>query len=428
MKKVLIICYYWPPSGGGGVQRWLKFTKYLPGNGWTPIVVVPENPEYAVQDATLAKDIPTEAEVIKLPIWEPYGVFKKITKKGKKEKVNAGLLSDKKRQSFLEKVSMWIRGNILIPDPRVFWVNPTARKLKKLIPTINPDAIITTGPPHSIHLIGLRLKKQFPEIKWISDFRDPWSEIDYLDTFYASSLARRWQKKLEQKVLDRSDKVITVSPSWVKDLQKNTKTPVKCITNGFDYEDFPEVANLAASEKFTISHVGIINSFRQPEALWKALEELCSEDKEFSEKLEVELIGTIDKSLKVTLTKYPQLNAKTTIVGYIPHSEVTKRYSQSACLLLLLNNSKNSQGHIPGKFFEYIASRKPVLAMAPENSDVAGIIQENKIGFACDFEDKEKAKDAILSIFKNLGNPTSCMSVDNYSRKSLSKQLASLLD
>ncbi|HKI88004.1 MAG TPA: hypothetical protein VKA38_03185, partial [Draconibacterium sp.] len=179
MKRVLIITYYWPPSGGGGVQRWLKFVKYLPSNGWKPVVAVPENPEYPVIDLSLQEDVPKEAEIIKLPIWEPYGIFKKITGRKKEERVNTGLLFDEKKQTSIEKISLAIRGNFLIPDPRIFWVKPSIKRLKKLIPELNVEAIITTGPPHSVHLIGYRLNKIFG-IPWIADLRDPWSNLDML--------------------------------------------------------------------------------------------------------------------------------------------------------------------------------------------------------------------------------------------------------
>ena len=427
MKKILIITYYWPPSGGGGVQRWLKFSKYLPENGWEPVVVAPENPEYPVIDPSLEKDISDQITVIKLPIWEPYALFKKITGRKKDEKVNTGLLFDEKKQSLTEKLALWLRGNLLIPDPRIFWVRPTARRLKKICREVQPDAMVTTGPPHSVHLIGLKLKKQFPAIKWISDFRDPWADIDYLDTFYASAFARKIQSSLEKKVMACADKVLTVSPSWAKELQAKTQTQVGYITNGFDHEDFPTLPDNQHPYSFTISHIGIINSYRNPLALWTALEELCVENEGFREKLQIQIIGTFDQGLRKSLENFPNVKQKTTVTGYLPHSEVIKKYAESACLLLLLNNSKNTLGHIPGKFFEYLASGKPILAMAPEHSDVARIIDENQIGYACDFEDKKKIRHALSRIFLNEIQPPTREAIEKYSRQSLTSQLVKLI-
>ncbi len=426
-KKVLIIAYYWPPSGGGGVQRWLKFTKYLPQNGWEPIVVVPENPEYPVIDTSLGKDVPKEARVIKMPIWEPYGIFKKLTGRKKSEKVNTGLLFDEKKQSLTEKVSLWIRGNLLIPDPRVFWVRPTAKRLMKEIPNLKPDFIITTGTPHSLHLIGKRLKKKFPDIPWLADLRDPWADLDMLDRFYLTKWARKRQRKLEHSVLAMADVVTTVSPTWAKELQAKVDTPVHCITNGYDAEDFEDYDYKAVNDNFTISHVGIINSYRNPEPLWSALEELCTELPDFKNKLKLQIIGITDAGLGKSLDKFPQLKERTSVTGYIPHEEVVRKYQQSACLLLLLNNTKNSNGHIPGKFFEYLASGKPILVIAPESADVSQVIRENQIGFACDFEDKEKTKAALSSLFLGKTQSVDKESIEKYSRQRLTGQLATLI-
>lgn len=427
MKKVLIIAYYWPPSGGGGVQRWLKFTKYLPQYGWEPIVVVPKDPEYPVIDKSLEADVPAEATVIKLPIWEPYGIFKKLTGRKKEEKVNTGLLFDEKKQSVIEKLSLWIRGNILIPDPRVFWVKPTAKELIKRIPKLKPDFIITTGTPHSVHLIGKRIKKRFPEIPWLADLRDPWADLDMLDQFYTSAWAKNRQRKLEYKVLTMANVVTTVSPTWAKELQAKTKTPVHCITNGFDSDDFENFDYNANNSAFVISHVGIINSYRNPEPLWSAMEELCNEIPGFKEKLKLQIIGITDAGLGKSLDKFPQLKDKTSVTGYISHEKVVEKYQNSSCLLLLLNNSKNSNGHIPGKFFEYLASGKPILAIAPERSDVAKIIRVNNFGFACPFNEKDTIKNALLTIFKKEERKPAANVIDGYSRKSLTIKLASLL-
>lgn len=427
MKKVLIITYYWPPSGGGGVQRWLKFVKYLPTNGWKPIVVVPKNPEYPVTDESLEKDIPPEAEIIKLPIWEPYGIFKKLTGRKKEEKVNTGLLFDEKKQTLIEKISLWIRGNILIPDPRLFWVRPSVKRLKKIIPELQPDIIITTGTPHSVHLIGTELKKQFPELPWLADLRDPWSTLDILDQFYTSNRAKKRQQKLEYNALSIADIITTVSPSWANELQQTVKTPVHCITNGFDSEDFLIPTVQIETKKFIISHIGLINSYRNPEPLWTALEELCNENIEFKEKLELQIIGITDSGLGKSLDKYPQLKSRTKVTGYIPHKKVVEQYQKSACLLLLLNNSHNSQGHIPGKIFEYLASGKPILAIAPKNSDVALIIHKNKIGFACSFEQKEKIKKSVTSIYQNEIKKPDEKTIELYSREYLTKKLSGLI-
>jgi len=188
MKKALIITYYWPPSGGAGVQRWLKFVKYLREFGWEPIVYTPENPEFPEIDESLYSDIPENLTVIKTPIREPYTAYKKFIGRTKKEKINAGFLSEKKRNPFLENISVWIRGNFFIPDARLLWIKPSVKFLLKYL-TGNPvDIIISTGPPHSMHIIAMKLNESL-KLPWVADFRDPWTNIDFYKDLKLTSWA-----------------------------------------------------------------------------------------------------------------------------------------------------------------------------------------------------------------------------------------------
>lgn len=374
MKKVLIITYYWPPAGGGGVQRWLKFTKYLPEFGWEPIVVAPENADYPSVDETLLKDIHDEVEVIKVPIWEPYQLFKILTGKKKEEKVNTGFLFDDKKKSWMESLSLWLRGNLMIPDPRVFWVNPVYKVLKKRIRKIQPDCVITTGPPHSVHLIGLKLQKKF-QLKWIADFRDPWSTIDYLDIFKLSKWARNRQRSLEKKVLTSADLVLSVSENWKKELLDLGAKKVEVITNGYDEDDFIDYKKVDTG-KFVFTYTGLMTSLRNPSFLWSLLEDMCQQDQAFASKFELRIIGNIDQQVLNEIKSLPLVGKRTTYLGYLPHDEVIKQYGEASMLLLLLNQSANAKGHIPGKLFEYLASGTPVLAIGDTDGDVARIMKE----------------------------------------------------
>ncbi len=423
-KKVLIISYYWPPAGGPGVQRWLKLSKYLPQYGWDPIIYTPENPDFQVLDETLSKDIHPDTQVIKHPIWEPYAFFRKLTGKNKQEKVNSGLLFDEKNISLFTKLALWVRGNILIPDPRKFWVKPSIKYLIKRIPNINPDIIITTGPPHSMHLIGLKLHKE-TGIPWLADFRDPWSNLDVLDIFSPSKYAKNKQRRLEKKVLETATATIAVSSNWEKELRslgaKNTFT----ITNGFDESDFKTYQATKAT-KFSIVYGGIITSFRNPVLLWVALEELCSEIHSFREDLAITLAGTIDNLVKKDISHFTYLSEKTKYINYFPHQELLNMYSQSAILLLLLNNTPNAQGHIPGKLFEYLACQKPILAVGVTDGDVANILKETKTGCIAEFKDKQQIKDNIQLLYEQFKNDTyqTTANIEKYSRKALAESLS----
>ena len=264
MPKVLIITYYWPPSGGGGVQRWLKFVKYLPEFGWQPVVYTPENPESPAEDHSLLNDIPEQAVIVKKTIWEPYRVYKKFTGKGSDAKINTGFLTEEKSNSLLEKISVFIRGNLFIPDARKFWINPSIRFLKKYLKDHPVDVIISTGPPHSMHLIALGLKKYFP-IPWIADFRDPWTHIDFYDQLMLTRSSDRKHKKLEKTVLSKAEKVIAVGKQLGEELVSLGATDLTVLRNGHDIE---EHENSVMDKKFSILHAGSMNNDRNHPVFW----------------------------------------------------------------------------------------------------------------------------------------------------------------
>jgi len=271
MKKVLIISYYWPPSGGSGVQRWLKFAKYLPKFYWKPIIYTPENPYFDLMDNSLTAEIPNEVEVVKTKIWEPYYLKDKIFGKSKNSQTS-GLINN----TFTVKNYFfnWIRGNCFVPDPKIFWIKKSIDFLLKYINQNNIEYVVSTGPPHSMHLIALGLKKKNKNLKWIADFRDPWSKLDLLDNFHLSYFAKNKNKLLEKKVLCKANLILTVSEIWKDDFKKLGARNVKVITNGYDDSDFNNYTSKTSKEKFVIGHYGLINHLRNPKNFWKALDEM----------------------------------------------------------------------------------------------------------------------------------------------------------
>ena len=415
MKKVLIITYYWPPSGGGGVQRWLKFAKFLPEFGWEPIIFTPEHPDFNIQDETLEAEVSNSLEVIKLPIWEPYQLFEKLT--GKKTP-SQGLITSDKKKSLLTNLALWIRGNFFIPDPRKFWVKPSVKFLLDFIERNEIDVVVTTGPPHSMHLIGLELKKKL-DIKWVADFRDPWSKWDMLESFKLSSIAKKKHQLLELAVLKNADDVITVSETWAMEFEKILPRNYHVITNGFDEDDFQGVKKEEQTDVFVISHFGLINNFRNPLALWEALKKIKA-----ALKIEVRLYGMIEPSIIDSITSDPVLNSMVDIRPSISHKEVIQAYADSDLLLLLLNDSENAKGHIPGKLFEYLASNRPILALGPTDGDAAKIIKNTNSGEV--FERSGSGLlDWITSVATLNESRVSENPIDQYSRRNLTKQLVS---
>ncbi len=423
-KKVLIITYYWPPSGGAGVQRWLKFIKYLPDHGWKPVVYTAENGEYPVLDEQLSKEIPNNIEVLKTPIWEPYGWYKKLTGRKKEDKINSSFLSEnKKRSKTLENISIWIRGNLFIPDARKFWVAPSVKYLTKYLQKNKIDAIISSGPPHSMHLIAMDLKKKF-NIPWIADFRDPWTNIDYYKDLNLTKRSDKKHKQLERSVLNNADVALTVGKTLGKELAKLGSKNVKVIENGYDPNDFSNKNN-ALDSNFTLSHIGSFSPSRNHPVLWKALKELIDENDEFANIFQLKLIGKVDHSVKESIDQYG-LSDYVKYIAYLPHHQVIKEQSSSHVLLLMVNNTPNAKGIVTGKVFEYMASNRPILVIGPKDGDLSEIIKESITGIVCDYDEKTKIKATILDLYykKITLSPTT----GKYSRTRLTEKLSTLLN
>jgi len=428
MKKVLILTYYWPPGGGAGVQRWLKFAKYLRAFGWEPIIYTAENGEMPVIDNSLEKDIPEGVSILKTKIWEPYSFYKTFIGRKKDDKINASFLSENKKPTFTERISVWIRGNFFIPDARKFWIRPSVKYLKDYLEKNPVDVIISSGPPHTMHLIALGLKKQFPAIKWVADFRDPWTNIDFYEELMLSSAADKKHKKLELDVLSNADTVISVGQTMSEDFKKiYTRQPEKfhVITNGYDEDDIYKGA-LEKDKKFSIAHIGTLVKSRNPESLWKVLKELVNENDNFKKDLEIKLVGKVDFFVKEQLEKYG-LNSFVRKIDYLPHNEVIKEQQKTKVLLLLVNQTKNAKSILTGKVFEYLAAQVPVLAIGPTDGDLAGILNTTKSGLISGFNDESQLKKNILDLYNGKVINFDKNEIARFSRRELTKELSGLL-
>ncbi len=428
MKKVLIITYYWIPSGGAGVQRWVKFAKYLRQYGWEPIIYTPENPEYPSIDHSFEKDIPADITVLKTPIWEPYNVYRNLTGK-KNQAINAGFISENKKQGWKDKLSIWIRGNFLIPDPRRFWIKPSVGFLSDDLKENPVDAIITTGPPHSMHLIGMGLKKNFPSLPWVADFRDPWTNIDFYKDLNLTWLADKIHHKLEREVLQKADTVLVVSRGMEEEFAPMKPKKLQVITNGYDESDV-QVGTLALDGRFSISHIGTLNAARNPRIVWKVLSEICAENVDFKKDLQIQLVGKVDFSVLEDIQSYG-LQEQLLKIDYLSHSEAIAKQNTSQVLMLLINQSGNAKGILTGKFFEYLAAKRPILAVGPTDGDAAVVLNETGAGVMVDFADEQATKTAILNYYNQYKKGTLSVqseSVERFSRRSLTGELTGLLD
>ena len=433
MKKVLIISYYWPPAGGAGVQRWLKFVKYLHHFDWEPIVYTPQNGEIPVFDPSLEKDIPLNLQVIKTPIWEPYTFYKQLVGQKPHEKINTGFLTERKKPKTTEKLAVWIRGNLFIPDARKFWIQPSVKFLKKYLHEHPVDAIISTGPPHSMHLIALQLKEQL-QLPWLADFRDPWTNIDY----YADLMLTHWADKkhhqLEQQVLTAADRIVAVSPTLTNELHALSKQPLSSskfvtIPNGYDEEADSDLP-IQRDKKFSIVHIGTLVRSRNPEVLWKVLAELIEQHPLFAQAVEIKLVGKVDIQVTQSIEHYG-LSPYLTKVEYLPHDNVIALQRQSQVLLLIINDTKNAKGILTGKLFEYLRSRRPILGIGPVDGDAAAILNETHAGKMLDFQDSQGIKAQVINYFNKYQTQSlveSSSQINSYSRRALTHKLANVLD
>jgi glycosyltransferase involved in cell wall biosynthesis len=430
LKKVLIITYYWPPSGGAGVMRWLKLVKYLRGFGWEPVVYTPENSEAPAIDPSLEKDIPKDLTIIKTKIWEPYAVYKRFVGRKKEDSIKVGFLSEKKNPSLTEKISVWIRGNFFIPDARKYWIRPSVKFLVDYLSKNPVDAIISTGPPHSMHMIALGIKEKL-NIPWMADFRDPWTKIDFYDKLMLTKQSDKAHMKMEQQVLKLANKIVTVSGFWAKDFEKLSGKKVEVVTNGFDPDDF-KTLKYKRGDKFELVHLGSMNKDRNPVILWKALSEFCLEDDRFESKLKITFIGQTDYSVFESLKEF-NLSGHAEKIDYLPHQQAMELAANASVLLLPLNNTPNVDGIIPGKLFEYLALQRPILCIGPEGGDSAKIILDCKAGIIAGFEDMAGIKSSINKLYGEFISDDAIKvsqqaNIDQHSRKKLAGDIASLLN
>ncbi|HNX43900.1 MAG TPA: glycosyltransferase [Bacteroidales bacterium] len=429
MKKALIITYYWPPSGGAGVQRWLKFTKHLRQFGWEPVIYTPENPEIPAFDATLATDIPDNITVLKTPIWEPYTAYKKLVGMKQGDRINSGFLSEKKKSGIIESLSVWIRGNLFIPDARKFWIKPSVRYLTRYLSDHPADVIITTGPPHSVHLIGMELKR-ITGICWLADFRDPWTGIYYFDQLKLSRLAKRKHSGLEKKVLQQADGVTVVGNFMKEEFSRIVKRNYCVIPNGFDEDDLEETGYGQADQKFSLSHFGTIYPLANPVLFWKVIAEKLADDSRFAEKLQIKLVGSADHTV-MSAIQSNGLEKFVRKIGYLPHKEVIREMQKSQVLLLLVNNTPQAKVILTGKLFEYLAVRRPVLCLGPDDGDAAALLKETNAGKNADYSDEismRKILDEYFSLYLTGNLDAESRNTGQFSRRELTRRMAEVLN
>ena len=408
MKKVLVVTYYWPPAGGPGVQRVLKFIKYLAEFGWQPIVLTVKCGEYHAIDESLDDEISETVKIYKTNAIEPHKLYKKFSGMKQTENVPYGVLVEK-NISWKKRLSFWIRANLFIPDARIGWIPFAVKKGKKIIENHKIDVIFSSAPPPTVHLISKKLSK-WSGIKWVADFRDPWTGIYYFEDYNRLAISKKIDEALERSVLKSADAVSSVSNLDVEEdyvLKVPNKQKYFYIPNGYDESDFKDYSVSDSfhsnSNKFNIMHLGTVSEERNPKNLFKAIKKLNNNKLINQENFSVTFVGNIEPSI---IEEYMNHNIEKyiTLIPYVSHEKIFTYMKGCTILLLLITNTNRNKGIVPGKTFEYLRSGKPLLVFGSVDGEVANIVNKTKAGNVINYEDFNSTYKYLEMLLKDFSN------------------------
>jgi glycosyltransferase involved in cell wall biosynthesis len=365
-KKVIIFTYYFPPAGGVAVQRFLKFSKFLPEFGWEPIIVTVNNGSYPYYDESLLKEISPSLRVYRTKTFEPFELYNLLRgKKGKAMPVVS--VGSHQKRSVFQKISEYVRANFFVPDARVGWVSYAVKQAEEILKNEKIDAIITTGPPHSTHLIGLQLKQKYG-VKWLADFRDPWTGIFYNNLLPRTDATKQKDKALETKVLQTANYVTVISPGMKQEFEARAKK-IDVLFNGYDEDDFSKLNTIEAiAAPFTIRYVGNLMASQNVEALWKVIAGLNAP-------VRIEFIGRVDEAVKASI-EANGIAKSVSYLDFVDHKTAIGLMQQADMVLFVIPDVKDGALILTGKLFEYLASGTEMLSIGPVNGNAAEILKQ----------------------------------------------------
>lgn len=420
-KKVLIVTYYWPPAGGPGVQRVLKFVKYLPDFGWEPIVLTVRNGEFPAIDETLIADIPPGCKVYPTSSFQVFNIFKWLKGSKRDAKIETFIFSNK-NPKFFDRLSFWIRQNIFVPDARVGWVPFAFRKGLEIIQQEKPVLIFSSSPPHSLQLAALKLARE-TGLPWVADLRDPWIDAFWDKDLKRTLLAQQRNVAMEKRVIREASAIVTVSKGCRDLLVKEPRPDVHVIPNGFDPDDF--TVKKQKSGNFRIVYSGHISADQNPENFFEALTALKSL---YGSVLDVRFYGGLEASVAQTIQKLG-IGDIVHLNPYVSHQESIGNITQADVLLLLIPRI-NSKGIVTGKIYEYLATNNLILGIGDESGDAAAILAACNAGMMVDYSrDLTPLLSSLIEDWKaGRERQVDRDAIARYSRVRQAEQLAGIFD
>jgi hypothetical protein len=423
MKTVLILTYYWPPAGGPGVQRVLKFAKYLPQFGWRPVILTVANGEYPAIDESLLGDVASDLAVYKTPSMEPFSLYRKFTGLKKDKKISTFVLTEDSQAGFTKRLAAFIRGNLFIPDARFGWKPFAMREGLRLIKDENVQAIFSTAPPMSVHLIARALAKK-SGLPWAADFRDPWTDVFYYHNLKRTKTAANMDAWFEHMVLKSADAVITVSENIKALLNSKVENSYHVVSNGFDKDDF-NTPPLAEDGNIHIVHAGHLAVNQNPTGLWAALKKLIDEGKDLRQKLRIEFYGSIHSLVHKSIIDCG-LESYAVFHSYIPHDELVAVMKRAALLFFVVPETSYAKGIPTSKLFDYMGAGRPILGIGPVDGEAAAILQQSNTGVMLDWLDEERIQAVVSKMLsEHYSNETA---VEIFTRKRLCKNFVDILN
>ncbi len=432
MKKVLIVTYYFPPSGGPGVQRVLKFVKYLPEFGWQPVVLTVKDADFPARDESLLAEIPPHATVYRTKIFEPYRLYRKLTGKPADAAVDVeNIPQGNRKKSIAESLAEFVRAGFFIPDARIGWFPYAVSAGLEIIRREKVNAIYSSSPPYTTAVIARKLHRS-TKLPWIAGFRDPWT--GFLSTPERWWIPRRIDRRLETSVFEDADLIEAAWKGILNDITDKmpgiNRRKLVYLPNGFDTDDYPKL-DLQRNERFTVTYTGSMYGKRNPQTFLQAVEELVSEGKVNAARIRLKFIGRFGTEVQEML-RTSKLRESIDVVPYLPHSESVKELLRSDALLLVVDEAAGSEGIVPGKVFEYIGAGHPIIALAPKGA-IAELLRETRSGFTASNQDVPAIKTLFVECYQNFLYDRSKFQQDReavkrYDRREITRQLVGLLD